>query len=40
MGLFDAFKKKDCETRGKEVGMFGYKKLASFRVAQVIGDYY
>ena len=27
MGLFDAFKKKDCEICGKEVGMFGYKKL-------------
>ncbi len=82
MGLFDVFKKKDCEICGKEVGMFGYKKLedgeickdcvkklspwfedrrhatvaqikeqlayraaneeklASFRVAQVIGDYY
>ena len=82
MGLFDVFKKKDCEICGKEVGMFGYKKLedgeickdcvkllspwfddrrhstvaqikeqlvyreenqkklADFRVAQVIGDYY
>ena len=82
MGLFDRFKKQDCEICGKEVGMFGYKKLedgeickdcvkklspwfedrrhstvaqikeqlayreankeklASFRVAQVIGDYY
>ena len=27
MGLFDMFKKKDCEICGKEVGMFGYKKL-------------
>ena len=27
MGLFDAFRKKDCEICGKEVGMFGYKKL-------------
>jgi len=27
MGLFDAFKKKDCEICGKEVGMLGYKKL-------------
>ena len=27
MGLFDIFKKKDCEICGKEVGMFGYKKL-------------
>lgn len=27
MGLFDAFKKKDCEICGKEVGMFGYRKL-------------
>ena len=27
MGLFDVFKKKDCEICGKEVGMFGYKKL-------------
>ena len=27
MGLFDAFKKKDCEICGKEVGIFGYKKL-------------
>ena len=27
MGLFDVFKKKDCEMCGKEVGMFGYKKL-------------
>ena len=27
MGLFDAFKKKDCEICGKEVGLFGYKKL-------------
>ena len=82
MGLFDRFKKQDCEICGKEVGMCGYKKLedgeickdcvsklspwfedrrhatvaqiqeqlayraaneeklASFRVAQVIGDYY
>lgn len=82
MGLFDVFKKKDCEICGKEVGLLGYKKLedgeickdcvkklspwfddrrhstveqikeqlayraaneeklASFRVAQVIGDYY
>ena len=28
MGLFDRFKKQDCEICGKEVGMFGYKKLA------------
>ena len=27
MGLFDVFKKKDCELCGKEVGMLGYKKL-------------
>lgn len=27
MGLFDCFKKQDCEICGKEVGMFGYKKL-------------
>ena len=27
MGLFDAFRKKDCEICGKEVGLFGYKKL-------------
>lgn len=27
MGLFDVFKKKDCEICGKEVGVFGYKKL-------------
>lgn len=27
MGLFDIFKKKDCEICGKEVGMLGYKKL-------------
>ena len=27
MGLFNIFKKKDCEICGKEVGMFGYKKL-------------
>ena len=27
MGLFDRFKKQDCEICGKEVGMFGYKKL-------------
>ena len=27
MGLFDAFKKKDCEICGKEVGLLGYKKL-------------
>ena len=27
MGLFDMFKKQDCEICGKEVGMFGYKKL-------------
>lgn len=27
MGLFDRFKKQDCEVCGKEVGMFGYKKL-------------
>ena len=27
MGLFDVFKKKDCEICGKEVVMFGYKKL-------------
>jgi len=27
MGLFDVFKKKDCEICGKEVGIFGYKKL-------------
>ena len=82
MGLFDVFKKKDCEICGKEVGIFGYKKLedgeickecvgklspwfedrrhatvaqikeqlayraaneeklATFRVAQVIGEYY
>ena len=82
MGLFDVFKKQDCEICGKEVGMFGYKKLedgeickdcvkklspwfeerrhatvdqikeqlayreenekklADFRVAKVIGDYY
>ena len=26
MGLFDRFKKQDCEICGKEVGMFGYKK--------------
>ena len=25
MGLFDRFKKQDCEICGKEVGMFGYK---------------
>ncbi len=82
MGLFDVFKKKDCEICGKEVGLLGYKKLedgeickdcvkklspwfedrrhatvaqiqeqlayraenekklADFRVAKVIGDYY
>ena len=27
MGLFDRFRKQDCEICGKEVGMFGYKKL-------------
>ena len=27
MGLFDIFKKQDCEICGKEVGMLGYKKL-------------
>ena len=27
MGLFDFLKKQDCEICGKEVGMFGYKKL-------------
>ena len=27
MGLFDRFKKQDCEICGKEVGVFGYKKL-------------
>ena len=27
MGLFDVFKKKDCEICGKEVGLLGYKKL-------------
>ena len=27
MGLFDRFKKQDCEICGKEVGMFGYKRL-------------
>ena len=27
MGLFERFKKQDCEICGKEVGMFGYKKL-------------
>jgi len=27
MGLFDAFKKKDCDICGKEVGLLGYKKL-------------
>lgn len=27
MGLFDRFKKQDCEICGKEVGMLGYKKL-------------
>ena len=27
MGLFNIFKKTDCESCGKEVGMFGYKKL-------------
>ena len=27
MGLFDRFKKQDCDICGKEVGMFGYKKL-------------
>ena len=27
MGLFDVFKKKDCEICGKEVGMFGYIKM-------------
>lgn len=27
MGLFDAFKKKDCEICGKDVNLFGYKKL-------------
>ena len=27
MGLFDMFKKKDCEICGKEVGLLGYKKL-------------
>ena len=27
MGLFDRLKKQDCEICGKEVGMFGYKKL-------------
>ncbi len=27
MGLFDMFKKKDCEICGKEVGVLGYKKL-------------
>lgn len=27
MGIFDVFKKKDCEICGKEVGVFGYKKL-------------
>ena len=27
MGLFDVFKKKDCEICGKDVGLLGYKKL-------------
>ena len=27
MGLFDVFKKMDCEICGKEVGLLGYKKL-------------
>ncbi len=27
MGLFDVFKKKDCEICGKDVNLFGYKKL-------------
>ena len=27
MGLFDVFKKKDCEICGNEVGLLGYKKL-------------
>ena len=34
MGLFDVFKKKDCEICGKEVGMFGYKKLADGEICK------
>ena len=34
MGLFDAFKKKDCEICGKEVGLFGYKKLEDGEICQ------
>ena len=30
MGLFDRFKKQDCEICGKEVGMFGYKMVENF----------
>ena len=34
MGLFDAFKKKDCEICGKEVGLFGYKKLENGEICK------
>ena len=34
MGLFDRFKKQDCEICGKEVGMFGYKKLADGEICK------
>lgn len=34
MGLFDAFKKQDCEICGKEVGMFGYKKLEDGQICK------
>ena len=34
MGLFDVFKKKDCEICGKEVCMFGYKNLKDGEICQ------
>ena len=34
MGLFDVFKKKDCEICGKEVGLLGYKKLADGEICK------
>ena len=34
MGLFDVFKKQDCEICGKEVGMLGYKKLEDGQICK------
>ena len=34
MGIFDVFKKKDCEICGKEVGVFGYKKLENGEICK------